>query len=81
MGYPYQFSIKTLLSNVTFLICDTILFVGVAHLTRGGRYCSWALYRWRGTLARGAGPYLSENTCANLKRPIRIFSCPEKMFD
>jgi len=24
---------------------DKISFVGVAHLTRGGRSCSWALYR------------------------------------
>jgi len=28
------------------LIRDKISFVGVAHLTRGGRSCSWALYRW-----------------------------------
>jgi len=30
-------------SNV--LIRDKISFVGVAHLTRGGGSCSWALYR------------------------------------
>jgi len=28
-----------------FVIRDKISFVGVAHLTRGGRSCSWALYR------------------------------------
>ena len=27
------------------MIRDKISFVGVAHLTRGGRSCSWALYR------------------------------------
>jgi len=30
---------------IDVLIRDKISFVGVAHLTRGGRSCSWALYR------------------------------------
>jgi len=29
--------------KLNVLICDKILFVGVAHLTHGGRSCSWAL--------------------------------------
>jgi len=32
-------------AKLNVLICDKISFVGVAHLTRGGRSCSWALYR------------------------------------
>ena len=31
--------------KLNVLICDKIVFVGVAHLTRGGRSCSWAPYR------------------------------------
>jgi len=31
--------------ELNVLIGDKISFVGVAHLTRGGRSCSWALYR------------------------------------
>jgi len=32
--------------KLNVLIHDKISFVGVAHLTRGGRSCSWALYRF-----------------------------------
>jgi len=31
--------------KLNVVIRDKISFVGVAHLTRGGRSCSWALYR------------------------------------
>jgi len=37
------FNLKGTKLNV--LIRDNILFVGVDHLTCGGRSCSWALYR------------------------------------
>ena len=33
--------------KLNVLIRDKISFVGVTHLTRGGRSCSWALYRWK----------------------------------
>ena len=33
-------------SHVGILFLDNISFVGVAHLTRCGRSCSWALYRY-----------------------------------
>jgi len=31
--------------KINVLVRDKISFVGVAYLTRGGRSCSWALYR------------------------------------
>ena len=33
-------------SKLNVLMRDKISFVGVAHLTHGGRSCSWAFYRW-----------------------------------
>jgi len=33
-------------TKLNVLIRDKISFVGVAHLTSGGRSCSWALYHF-----------------------------------
>jgi len=38
---------RDLVTHQNVLIRDKISFVGVAHLTHGGRSCSWALYRGR----------------------------------
>ena len=38
--------------KLNVLIRDKISFVGGAHLTRGGRSCLWALYRWFWTTTR-----------------------------
>jgi len=43
---------RDLVTNQNVLIRDKISFVGVAHLTRGGRSCSWALYRLLNTERR-----------------------------